>query len=213
MLETAATGFLLSLSLCLDLGVVNVALIQTALQRGTRPALALGLGSTIGDLVYAFLSVAAITLVLEHRPVRLVLWLGGTMALAWLAAKMVRESIHVRSVDADAEATAPRSAHASHFVRGIALALASPSAILWFAAVGGSVIAATASGPQALAPFMVGFAAAGVLWSVVIAVVVGRAHHAIGAGAIRAISLVSAALFVYLGAEVFVKGYQEFVKS
>jgi L-lysine exporter family protein LysE/ArgO len=210
MLEVAATGFLLSLSLCLDLGVVNVALIQTALQRGPRPALSLGLGSAVGDLIYAFLSVAAITLVLEHRSVRLALWIGGTCALTWLAGRMVRESFQVRWI-ATTDAANPR-AHASHFVRGLALALASPSAILWFAAVGGSVIAATATGPDALLPFMGGFALAGIAWSVAIALLVGGARRSMGPGTIRAISLGSAAVFVYLAVQVFVRGYGEFVR-
>jgi L-lysine exporter family protein LysE/ArgO len=210
MFEVAATGFLLSLSLCLDLGVVNVALIQSALQRGPRPALALGIGSAVGDLIYAFLSVAAITLVLEQRAVRLALWIGGSIALGWLAVRMLRESLHVREIAPVARDDSTR-AHASHFMRGLLLALASPSAILWFAAVGGSVIAATASGPQALLPFMAGFALAGVLWSIGIALVVGGARRAVGPGAIRGISLTSAALFVYLAAAVFVRGYREFV--
>lgn len=210
MLDVAATGFLLSLSLCLDLGVVNVALIQAALQRGPRPALALGLGSAVGDLVYAFLSVAAITLVLGSRPVRLTLWIGGTCALTWLAARMIRESLRLKEIAPAEELRAP-GADASHFARGILLALASPSAILWFAAVGGSVIATTASGPAALPPFMAGFALAGVLWAVSLALIVGRARRAFGPGAIRAISLASAALFVYLAVRVFVDGYREFV--
>src|SRR5688572_21267588 len=174
MLDVAATGFILSVSLCLDLGVVNVALIQTALQRGTRPALALGLGSALGDLIYAFLSVAAITLVLGQRPLRLALWLGGTCALVWLAIRMVRESLHPQMI-AQRGSDETVQAHASHFTRGVLLALASPSAILWFAAIGGSVIAATASGPRALLPFMAGFALAGILWAIALALIVGRA--------------------------------------
>lgn len=210
MLEVAATGFLLSLSLCLDLGVVNVAVIHMAVHRGARPALALGLGSALGDLIYAFLSVAAVTLVLGHRPVRLALWVGGTTALVWLAIRMIREALHPHGVVPQTTSEALRT-HASHFARGVVLALASPSAILWFAAVGGSVIAASASGADALLPFMAGFVSAGVLWAVGVALLVGRARHAMGARAIRAISILSAAIFVYLAGRVFVPGYREFV--
>jgi L-lysine exporter family protein LysE/ArgO len=212
MLEVAATGFLLSLSLCLDLGVVNVALIQSALRHGTRPALALGLGSTLGDLIYAFASVAAISLVLEHRPVRLVLWIGGTCALAWLAVRMVREAWHVRSIDVGS-AGDRAAGDGSLFLRGVVLALASPSAILWFAAVGGSVIAATTRGVGALVPFMAGFALAGVLWAAAIAFGVGQARRAFGPGALRAVALVSALIFVYLTVHVFVNGYRDFVAT
>jgi L-lysine exporter family protein LysE/ArgO len=210
MLEVAVTGFLLSLSLCLDLGVVNVALIQSALRHGTRPALALGLGSTLGDLIYAFASVAAISLVLEHRPVRLVLWIGGTIALTWLAVRMLREAWNARSIEVGA-GDGRDTADGRQFVRGVVLALASPSAILWFAAVGGSVIAATASGIGSLVPFMAGFALAGVLWAAAVAFGVGQARRAFGARALRAIAIVSALIFVYLAVHVFVNGWQDFV--
>jgi L-lysine exporter family protein LysE/ArgO len=123
---------------------------------------------------------------------------------------MIREALHAQGPLPQKTSEALRT-HASQFVRGVLLALASPSAILWFAAVGGSVIAATASGPDALLPFMAGFASAGVLWAVGVALLVGRARHAMGARAIRAIALLSAALFVYLAVRVFVHGYREFV--
>jgi L-lysine exporter family protein LysE/ArgO len=212
MFEVALTGFLLSLSLCLDLGVVNVALIQSALREGTRPALALGLGSTLGDLIYAFVSVAAISLVLEHRPVRLALWIGGTLALAWLALRMVRDAWTVRAIEPGTE-PGRDTAHGPQFLRGVLLALASPSAILWFAAVGGSVIAATARGADAIVPFMSGFALAGVLWAAAIAFGVGQARRAFGPRALRAVALVSALIFVGLAIHVFVDGYAEFVHS
>jgi len=208
--ELGLKGFLLSLSLCLDIGIVNVAMIHTALRQGSRPAFALGLGSAAGDLVYAFVSVAAVSLVLEHRGVRLALWIGGTTALLWLAARMVRESLHPRSL-ADAGESAAAPAGAASFSRGLLLALASPSAILWFAAVGGSVIAAHAADARALAPFMLGFAVAGVAWSGLIALSIGRARHLVGSRVLRATALASAALFAYFALDVFVRGYREFV--
>jgi L-lysine exporter family protein LysE/ArgO len=209
VLELGVKGFLLSLSLCLDLGIVNVALIHTALRQGSRPAFALGLGSALGDLLYAFVSIAAISLLLEHRAVRLALWVGGTVALIWLTVRMLREATRPRSLEeADTSAT---PAAAASFSRGLVLALASPSAILWFAAVGGSVIAAHADDARALAPFMIGFAVAGVAWSALIALSIGRARHVAGPGVLRAAAVGSALLFAYFAVDVFVRGYREFV--
>ena len=51
-------GFFLSLSLCLDIGLVNVAIISLTLSHGFRPGFWLGLGSCFGDLVYAALAMA-----------------------------------------------------------------------------------------------------------------------------------------------------------
>ena len=51
-------GFFLSLSLCLDIGLVNVAMISLTLSHGFKPGFWLGLGSCIGDLIYAALALA-----------------------------------------------------------------------------------------------------------------------------------------------------------
>lgn len=227
-MELFAKGFLLSLSLCLDIGVVNVALIRTALVRGVRPALLLGLGSALGDLIYALISASAVAAVLQFRGVRFALWLGGSAVLLWLAWRMAREAMHPGALSVSGTSTpnardeqlSPRDRTAqdpslndrADFRRGVALALASPSALLWFAAVGGSVIAANAGSRAALLPFLAGFAAGGIAWGVALAITVGRSRHLIGRKTIVGLSVVSALLFVYFAIDVFVRGYGEFVR-
>jgi len=49
-MNPAANGFLLSLSLCLDIGIVNVAMMTLAMQRSYWSGFWLGLGSCVGDL-------------------------------------------------------------------------------------------------------------------------------------------------------------------
>ncbi len=56
-----AAGFLLSLSLCADLGVVNVAMVRAGLTHGMRAALVLGLGSCVGDMLYAVSSLSLVS--------------------------------------------------------------------------------------------------------------------------------------------------------
>ncbi|MCQ9427563.1 LysE family transporter, partial [Pseudomonas sp. LJDD11] len=51
-----SNGFLLSLSLCLDIGLANIAMITLSMQQGFSRGLWLGLGTCIGDLVYAVLA-------------------------------------------------------------------------------------------------------------------------------------------------------------
>jgi L-lysine exporter family protein LysE/ArgO len=215
LLEVFCAGFLLSLSLCMDLGVVNVALIRLGLTRGMRAALYFGLGSCIGDMIYALSSLSLVNLLLAHKAVRLVLWIGGSAVLLWLTVKMLRESRRTPAAPAVAVAAAsadPRSPGlAREFGRGIMLALSSPTAILWFAAVGGSVIAAHAADRSALWPFFAGFFAAGVLWTIAIAALTGYAHRRLSANFTRALALLSAGLFAYFALVVFVNGYKEFV--
>src|SRR5262249_18417916 len=112
--EIFASGFLVSLSLCLDLGLVNVTIMKTALRGGPRPALWVGLGSCFGDLTFVVLSALGVTALLTWPPIRWALWLGGTAVLLVLAARMVREVIRPRALDlaagADVEAlAAPRA--------------------------------------------------------------------------------------------------------
>jgi len=201
----------LSLSLCADLGLVNIALVRAGLTRGMGAALAIGLGSCVGDMVYAVSSLSLVTLLLQHRSARLALWIGGSAVLTWLAIKMLRETWRPKpsSISRDSDGGSIRPAH--EFVRGMLLALSSPTAILWFAAVGGSVIAAHATGTAALFPFLSGFLAAGICWTLSIAALAGYAHRRLSTRFVRGLSLVSALLFCYFAAVVFLHGYREFL--
>ena len=82
-------GFLLALSLCLDIGIVNVAMIRAGIERGFFPALKLGLGSTAGDLIYAILSVMGIGMLLTHSWFRWTIWIGGTFILLFFCVNII----------------------------------------------------------------------------------------------------------------------------
>ena len=206
-MEMFATGFLLSLSACLDLGIVNVATVKRGIDSGTRAALALSLGSCIGDQVYAALSLFGLAVILAESHVRVVFWLGGTAVLVYLGAMMIRDAWRGRELVAG---TGPADARPvwRDFLRGIALALSSPSLIIWFASAGGAVIAGVyhrTQSPPIL--FLAGFLCAGVLWAIVISVVAGRGRTLMGRGALRAFSGASAAIFLALAVKVFLDGF------
>jgi L-lysine exporter family protein LysE/ArgO len=206
-----ASGFLLSLSVCLDLGIVNLAILRTAMHQGARPAFVLGLGSCFGDLTYFALSAFGVSAFLAWPPARWVLWLGGTAVLLFFTWKMLREAVrpHVLVLEGSAAGDAPRSAGPSparQFSTGLSLALASPTAILWFAAVGGSVIASFAGQRRALAPFVAGFFVAGVAWSFLVAFGAAWLGRAGGPRLVRVLAAGSAALFAYFAVTVFRSG-------
>jgi L-lysine exporter family protein LysE/ArgO len=209
--SSALAGFLLCLSLCLDLGVVNLALIRTALLEGFWPALVLAVGSTVGDLCYALISVTVLTLLLDSRVLRLTLWIGGTLALAGLCLMQLRSGWRPTPPPADDRPRIPTPWRA-RFFQGAALALASPSAILWYAAVGGSVIASAAGDRARLLPFLGGFVAGGLSWSVALAATVSRIRRRVGPRAQRLLHLVGAVLLAYLAVMVCVRGWREFVR-
>ena len=217
MLELFLSGFVLSLSLCFDLGIVNVAAFNTAATRGARPAFVLGLGSCFGDLAYATIAMLGVATLLHIEAVRWALWIGGSAVLVHLAVKMLRASLSASAlsvapgdatIGGAASAGSNRTQFAGDFGKGFAMAIASPSAILWFASVGGGLIATATGGASSdVWLFFLGFFVAGVAWSVMVALAGSRAIAA-GARFVRGLAAVSALLFAALALKLMLDGYR-----
>ncbi|MGH8382183.1 LysE family translocator [Pseudomonas sp.] len=205
-----SNGFLLSLSLCLDIGIANIAMITLAMQRGFFQGFWLGLGTCVGDLVYAVAALAGMTVLLQFETVRWVLWLGGSLLLVWFALKMLlaawRGDGHVQPGEVVVESAW------REFVRGIVLAMSSPSAILWFAAVGGVLISRSGGGSLLEAGlFLSGFFAAGLLWCLSLCLIASHGGRLLGNRLLIWSYLLSAAIFCYFAVYVIVSGYREFI--
>lgn len=203
------SGFLLSLSLCLDLGLVNLAVLSTALQRGGSAGFVLGLGSCFGDLVYFTLAVVGVAALIAWTPFRWAIWLGGTSVLLFLTCRMIRAAMWPHELKIDGPATRSERSPARLLGWGMALALGSPTGILWYAAVGGSVIASFGGDRRQLLPFAVGFFLAGVIWSGILSYGTGYLRRVGGRRVTRVLSLVSAILFLYFAISVFFQGLGE----
>jgi len=204
------TGVVFAVSLCLDLGIVNAAILRTALERGAVAGFLVGVGSTLGDAVYFAAALLGVAALLAWEPLRLALWLGGTVVLLVLAWRMLREARRPHAVDlAGAEPADPRSGRLRLVGWGAALALASPSGILWFAAVGASVVAAAGGRRQELVPFAAGFFAGNLAWSAALAATAAGMRRVLGERLTRGLALASALLFAALAVWVFWKGLQE----
>jgi L-lysine exporter family protein LysE/ArgO len=214
-LSLLSDGFFLSLSLCLDIGLVNVAIISLTLSHGFRPGFWLGLGSCFGDLFYAALALAGMAALLQFTAVRWVVWIGGAAILLFLTWKMAREALNPASappVEGQADPTAPHGSAWRGFARGVLLAVSSPSAILWFAAVGGALIAkAGATGVTTAPVFLGGFFAGGLVWTMFICGLASHGRKRAGTSLLRACHVLSALLFAYFSYSVIVNGYHELI--
>ncbi|WP_136477650.1 LysE family translocator [Pseudomonas sp. DG56-2] len=205
-----SNGFLLSLSLCLDIGIANIAMITLAMQRGFFQGFWLGLGTCVGDLVYAVAALVGMTVLLQFETVRWVLWLGGSLLLVWFAVKML-----LAAWRGDGQVQAGQVVVESfwrEFLRGIFLAMSSPTAILWFAAVGGVLISRSGGGSLIEAGlFLSGFFAAGLIWCLSLCLIASHGGRLLGNRLLTWSYLLSAAIFCYFAVYVIVSGYREFI--
>lgn len=206
-----SNGFLLSLSLCLDIGLANIAMITLAMQRGYFHGFWLGIGTCIGDLVYALLALAGMAVVLQFTAVRWVLWIGGGVLLLWFAGKMLYAALRKQTELPEAEQQPYRSL-LREFSRGVMLAMSSPTAILWFASVGGALISRMGHGSAAAtSSFLGGFFIAGVVWTCVLCLVGSMGGKLLGQRLLKYSYLASALIFVYFAIYVIWSGYREFI--
>jgi len=205
-----SNGFLLSLSLCLDIGVANIAMITLAMQRGFLQGFWLGFGTCMGDLIYALAALAGMTVLLQFESVRWALWLGGSALLVWFAIKMLLAAWRGGQLQARADVVVEPAWR--EFLRGVFLAMSSPSAILWFAAVGGVLISRSADGGALDAGlFLAGFFAAGLVWTMGLCGIASHGGRLLGDRLLTWSYLLSAAIFCYFAVYVITSGYREFI--
>jgi L-lysine exporter family protein LysE/ArgO len=175
----------------------------------------LGLGTCAGDLFYATLALAGMSALLQFTTVRWVVWIGGAIVLLFLTWKMAREALYPASappVEGEADFTTSRPSHAKSFLRGALLAVSSPSGILWFAAVGGALIAkAGATNPANASVFLTGFFIGGLGWTLLICLLASHGRKRAGTTLLRACHVMSAVLFAYFSYSVIVDGYRDLI--
>ncbi|MBZ6393601.1 MULTISPECIES: LysE family translocator [Pantoea] len=206
-----SNGFLLSLSLCLDIGIANIAMITLAMQRGYFQGFWLGIWTCVGDLVYALLALSGMAVLLQFSAVRWVLWIGGSAMLLWFAVKMAIAAARP-AAPVGLETAAPPRPLKREFSRGVLLALSSPSAILWFATVGGALISRIGQQSAATSSaFLGGFFIAGVLWTCALCLVGHLGGRALGQRLLKYCAIASAIIFSYFAVYVIVSGYREFM--
>lgn len=154
-------AFLLGLVFNAAPGAVFAETIRRGVDGGYRPALAVQIGSLVGDAAWAVLGLAGIGILLQADMLKIPVGIGGAAYLAWLAWDSWRESITPPTAD-------PRTANAagSALRSGAILALSNPQNVAYWAALGSAFGALGVSNPSQVdyAVFFAGFMASSVIW-------------------------------------------------
>lgn len=208
-MELFLLGAALAFSINIELGVVNVMIVRTAIERGALPAFLIGLGSCAGDLIWAGAGAIGVSALLAWPPAAWLLWIGGSGVLCWFAAAALRDAFRGGNLD---DSSPLRRANGLQAVAlGLGVALSSPTLILWTATVGGSVVASQAKDLAGFVPFISGFGAAAVTHAAVLSAIVGATRRFAGPRTVRTVSLISALMFTAFAIGIFVDGARRLV--
>lgn len=196
MLTLIATAFGLGLLFNAAPGPVFAATVQVGVRGGFRPALAVQLGSIVGDGVWAVLGLAGVGVLLQLEGVRLAIGAAGIAYLLWLAWQSWRASREEFVVDAPATPADTRRAWRS----GIALSLTNPQNVGYWAAIGSALAALGIDEPTLgdYAMYFAGFMLSSVVWAFVFAALVERVLGGAGVRYARITYLACALAFLGL---------------
>lgn len=204
------SGFLIGLSLVLQLGTGNLGLIRTGVKKGFFPAFIFSLGCAAGDGLYALLAVYGVALLLQSSSIfQIVMWIGGTLMLCYLAFQAFKDTIHPKELDLNKDGIEKKSLWA-YFFTGFVLVVTSPTGLVWFATVAGSVVSSAIGGAadESLLPFIYGFIAVSVIWGAVLAYISSIGGKVMGNKMMRLFSFISGILFLYFAIFVFTHGME-----
>lgn len=153
-------------------GAVFVETVRQGVRGGFRPALAVQVGSLVGDALWAVTGLVGVALLLSLEPLRVPIGVAGVLYLLWLARDAWRSAQREFAVDGS---TPP--AHPGHALRaGVLLSVTNPQNIAYFAAIGSGMAAVLSTRPAAAdyAVFFAGLMLASLAWSLICAALVDR---------------------------------------
>lgn len=153
-------------------GAVFSETVRQGVRGGFKPALAVQIGSLVGDAFWAILGLAGIGLLLQLDALR---WLAGIagaaylLYLAWDSWKAASQALSAHLNDA-------QSAQKNALRSGVLLSLTNPQNVAYWAALGSALGAVGISQPNVsdYAVFFAGFMTSSMLWCFVCAGLVDR---------------------------------------
>jgi chemosensory pili system protein ChpE/L-lysine exporter family protein LysE/ArgO len=196
MLALFATAFVLGLVFNAAPGVVFAETVRQGIRGGYRGALAVQVGSLVGDASWALLGLAGIGLLLQVDALRLPIGLAGAAYLAWLA----WDSWRAASQEFSASPAGDTSAAPKALRAGMLLSLTNPQNVAYWAAIGSAMGAVGIAEPSSThyAVFFAGFMVASVVWSFVCAAIVARLFRDASSGWAKLTYRLCAAAFLAL---------------
>jgi chemosensory pili system protein ChpE len=172
------SAFLLGLLFNAAPGAVFAETVRQRIRGGFRPALAVQLGSLVGDALWGLVGLAGVGVLLQLDWLRWPIGIAGSAYLLWLARDSWIAAGREFSVNEPGMAGAQKAMRA-----GVLLSITNPQNIAYWASLGSALGVVGIHEPQAAdyAVFFTGFMVSSVIWAFVCAAVVNRLFRRAGA--------------------------------
>ena len=196
MLSVFAAAFGLGLVFNAAPGPVFAATLRHGVRGGFRPALAVQLGSLVGDALWAVLGLAGVGLLATLESLRLPIGIAGALYLLWLA----RDAWVASRLEFTLEGVDESESRDAALKSGMLLSLTNPQNIGYWAALGSALGAVGVHEPRSAdyAVFFAGFMLSSVVWAIVFAGLVDWALGRAGSRWARVTYRMCAILFLAL---------------
>ncbi|MET1026029.1 MAG: LysE family transporter [Dongiaceae bacterium] len=171
MLALFASAFGLGIAFCAPPGTVMSESVRRGLKGGFWATLRLQMGSLIGDATWAIIGLTGAGLLVQQPVIKIVLMSLGVLLLAYLAFCAARDAWQAADLpssgDVEQANTPLSNAIRGDFITGALLSLTNPTAVAYWLALGGALVALGIEHPkfQHYSVFFVGFMIACVVWS------------------------------------------------
>ncbi len=196
------TSFGLGLAYASAPGGVNAESIRRGLAGGFRQAFLVQSGSLLGDMGWAILALAGLSLFLQDGRLRALLGGAGALLLLWFALGALRTAHRPHP-----SGEAPTHTGASAFGTGIVLSVANPFGPIFWLGVGGG-LAAGGLADQSVggaAAFIAAFGLGALAWSLGIASLLAYGRRWAGPTVFRIVDLACGLAFGYFGVSLLVE--------
>ena len=170
MLALLISAFGLGVAFCTPPGSVNTETVRRGLLRGYPAAVRLQLGSLVGDAGWAVLGLSGAGLLIQQRMISGALLCLSTVLLGYLSFCAWRDAWQGRHVLVEQDGGGSVSkGRAGDFVTGVLLSMGSPTSLVYWLALGGSLAALGIATPSLrdYGVFLSGFMLGCLLWCVV----------------------------------------------
>jgi chemosensory pili system protein ChpE len=177
MLTLFISAFFLGLVFNAAPGAVFAETVRQGVRGGFRPALAVQIGSLVGDALWAVLGLLGIGLLLQLDWLRWPVGVAGAAYLLWLAWDSWRAASREFSIADSGEVQQKRALRA-----GVTLSVTNPQNVAYWAAIGSAMGAVGVHEPGMVdyGVFFAGFMTSSVLWCFFCAAVVDRVFKRAG---------------------------------